>query len=110
MPNGFPPPAGKVATCHRYLTGHLDRLHHDTALNNGWPIATGAVEGACRHLIADRLEITGARWGLTGAEAILQLRALITNGDFEGYWTFHTAREHQRLYPAPGRQHYALTA
>ncbi|MEV6044131.1 ISKra4 family transposase [Streptomyces xanthochromogenes] len=83
-----------VTACARYLTGHLDRLHYDTTLTTGWPIATGAVEGACRHLIADRLDITGARWGLDGAEAVLQLRALITNGDFEDYWIFHTAREH----------------
>ncbi|MCI3245722.1 ISKra4 family transposase [Streptomyces spinosisporus] len=99
-----------VTTCHRYLTGHLDQLHYDTALAAGWPIATGAVEGACRHLIADRLDITGARWGLNGAEAVLQLRALITNGDFEDYWIFHTAREHQRLYPSPDQQNYSLTA
>lgn len=100
----------QVTTCHRYLTGHLDQLHYDTALAAGWPIATGAVEGACRHLIADRLDITGARWGLNGAEAILQLRALITNGDFEDYWNFHAAREHQRLYPSPDQQEYNLTA
>ncbi|MEU1600648.1 ISKra4 family transposase [Streptomyces sp. NPDC005708] len=106
------PPARSeaVTTCHRYLTGHLDQLHYDTALAAGWPIATGAVEGACRHLIADRLDITGARWGLDGAEAVLQLRALITNGDFEDYWTFHAAREHQRLYPSPDQQNYSLTA
>ncbi|MFI6339903.1 ISKra4 family transposase [Streptomyces sp. NPDC050535] len=99
-----------VTTCHRYLTGHLDQLHYDTVLAAGWPIATGAVEGACRHLIADRLDITGARWGLDGAEAVLRLRALITNGDFEDYWIFHTAREHQRLYPSPDQQNYSLTA
>ncbi|MFJ7967092.1 ISKra4 family transposase [Streptomyces sp. NPDC096324] len=99
-----------VTTCHRYLTGHLDQLHYDTALAAGWPIATGAVEGACRHLIADRLDFTGARWGLDGAEAVLRLRALITNGDFEDYWTFHTAREHQRFYPSPDQQNYSLTA
>ncbi len=99
-----------VTTCHRYLTGHLDQLHYDTALAAGWPIATGAVEAACRHLIADRLDITGARWGLHGAEAVLRLRALITNGDFEDYWIFHTARDHQRLYPSPDQQNYNLTA
>ncbi|MFI0243178.1 ISKra4 family transposase [Streptomyces sp. NPDC016845] len=99
-----------VATCSRYLAGHLDQLHYDTALKNGWPIATGAVEGACRHLIADRLDITGARWGLPGAEAVLRLRTLITNGDFEDYWTFHAAREHQRLYQSLDQQNYSLTA
>jgi hypothetical protein len=99
-----------VDACHRYLTGHLDQLRYDTALDNGWPIATGAVEGACRHLIADRLDITGARWGLAGAEAVLRLRTLVANGDLDAYWRFHSAREHQRLYPAPGRENYNLTA
>ncbi|MFF3142851.1 ISKra4 family transposase, partial [Streptomyces sp. NPDC057927] len=97
-----------VDACHLYLTGHLDQLRYDTALASGWPIATGAVEGACRHLIADRLDITGARWGLPGAEAVLQLRAIVSNGDLAPYWRFHTAREHKRLYL--NQQNYALTA
>ncbi|MFD1661611.1 ISKra4 family transposase [Streptomyces caeni] len=99
-----------VDVCHRYLVGHLDQLRYDTALDNGWPIATGAVEGACRHLIGDRLDITGARWGLLGAEAILRLRTLVSNGDFDAYWRFHLAREHERLYPAPKQGTYTLTA
>ena len=60
----------------------------------------GPTEGACRHLIGDRLDITGARWGPDGAEAILTLRAVLSNGDFDDYWRYHLAREHQRLYPA----------
>lgn len=99
-----------VDACHRYLTGHLDQLGYDTALDSGWPIATGAVEGACRHLIADRLDITGARWGLHGAEAVLRLRAVVANGDLDFYWHFHTAREHERLYPTPDQQDFNLTA
>ncbi|MET9520332.1 ISKra4 family transposase [Streptomyces sp. NPDC002994] len=99
-----------IAACHRYLTGHLDELHYDTALAAGWPIATGAVEGACRHLIGDRLNITGARWGLEGAEAVLRLRALTTSGNLDAYWTFHTEGEHQRLYPGPGQATYRLNA
>jgi hypothetical protein len=55
----------------------------------GWPIATGTVEGACRHLVKDRLELTGARWGLTGAEANLTLRSVLANGDFDAYWAHH---------------------
>ena len=85
-------------TCVRYLTSKQELLRYDQALAAGWPIATGVIEGACRHLIGDRLDITGARWGLDGAEAILTLRAVISNGDFEEYWPFHLAREHQRLY------------
>jgi hypothetical protein len=89
-----------------YLRDHDDYLRYDTALENGWPIATGVIEGACRHLIADRLDITGARWGLPGAEAILTLRALIDNGDFDDYWRFHLDREHQRVH----RDNYQLVA
>jgi hypothetical protein len=66
--------------------------------------------GACRHIIADRLDIGGARWGLDGAEAVLTLRAVISNGDFEEYWRFHLAREHQRLYPGTKQGKYALGA
>ncbi|MFD7836160.1 ISKra4 family transposase [Streptomyces sp. NPDC059761] len=99
-----------VDACHRYLTGHLDQLRYDTALDSGWPIATGAVEGACRHLIADRLDITGARWGLDGAEAVLRLRTVVANGDLDSYWRFHTAREYERLYPTPDQQDFNLTA
>ena len=68
--------------CVRYLTSKHDYLRYDQALAAGWPIATGVIEGACRHLIGDRLDITGARWGLQGAEAVLTLRAVIANGDY----------------------------
>jgi hypothetical protein len=85
--------------CVRYLTSKDEYLRYDQALAAGWPIATGVIEGACRHLIGDRLDITGARWGLPGAEAILTLRAVISNGDFDDYWRYHLTREHQRLYP-----------
>jgi hypothetical protein len=66
----------------------------------GWPIATGVIEGACRHIVTDRMDITGARWGLEGAEAILKLRALIASGDFGEYWPFHLRHEHQRIHQA----------
>ncbi len=94
--------------CVRYLTGKHELLRYDQALAAGWPIATGVIEGACRHLIGDRMDITGARWGLQGAEAILTLRAVISNGDFDDYWRFHLAREHQRLYPATTQSEYTL--
>ena len=95
--------------CVRYLSARHEHLCYDQALANGWPIATGVIEGACRHL-ADRLDIGGARWGLDGAEAVLTLRAVISNGDFEEYWPFHLEREHQRLYPGIKQGQYALGA
>ena len=96
--------------CARYLNARHEYLRYGQALAEGWPIATGVIEGACRHLIADRLDIGGARWGLDGAEAVLTLRAVISNGDFEEYWRFHLAREHQRLYPGTTHGQYALGA
>jgi hypothetical protein len=82
----------------RYLVNNAAYLDYATALANGWPIATGVIEGACRHLIKDRMDITGARWSVDGAEAVLKLRALISNGDFNAYWRTHLTREHQRVH------------
>lgn len=86
--------------CATYLTNKRDHLDYPTALREGWPIATGVIEGACRHLVKDRMDITGARWGLAGAEAVLTLRALRSNGDFDQYWTYHLQQEHQRIHQA----------
>jgi hypothetical protein len=94
-------PAGQrrnADTCANYLTSKRAHLDYPTALEAGWPIATGVIEGACRHLVKDRMDLTGARWGLPGAEAILKLRALRSNGDFDQYWAHHLAREQQRVH------------
>jgi hypothetical protein len=82
-----------------YLEAKATWLDYPTALAKGWPIATGVIEGACRHLVKDRMDITGARWGIQTAEAILKLRALHANGDFDDYWAWHLDREHERNYP-----------
>ena len=84
--------------CAKYLANKHAHLDYPTALRNGWPIATGVIEGACRHLVKDRMDLTGARWGLHGAEAILKLRALTSNDDFDSYWTYHLAQERQRVH------------
>jgi len=93
-----------------YLTRHRSRLGYPTALARGWPIATGVVEGACRHVVADRLDVTGARWGLAGAEAVLRLRALISNGDFQAYWRWHLDQEHQRIHRSRYKNNTVPTA
>jgi len=84
--------------CADYLLAKSPYLDYQTALTKGWPIATGVIEGACRHIVKDRLDITGARWGLEGAEAILKLRALRSNGDWTRYWPFHLAQERRRVH------------
>jgi hypothetical protein len=84
--------------CANYLMNKRRYLDYPTALERGWPIATGVIEGACRHLVKDRMDLTGARWGLEGAEAVLRLRALRSNGDFDDYWRFHLRRERERVH------------
>jgi hypothetical protein len=96
--------------CARYLDNKNGYLDYATALKKGWPIATGIIEGACRHIVKDRMDITGARWGLEGAEAILKLRAVIATGDFEAYWRFHLRREHERIHHARYRESLVLAA
>jgi hypothetical protein len=85
-----------VDQCADYLLKYKDYLRYDQYLAKGMPIATGVIEGTCRNLINDRLDITGARWGLTGAEAVLRLRSLRKSGDFEAYWAFHVEQEYRR--------------
>ena len=89
-------PVDKAA---HYLENNQPRLRYDQTLAQGLPIATGVIEGACRHLVKDRMDITGARWGLDRAEAILRLRSLKVSGDLDAYWGFHFRREHERNYP-----------
>jgi hypothetical protein len=91
--------------CVKYLLAKRDYLDYSGALANGWPIATGIIEGACRHLVKDGLDLTGARWGLDGAETILKLRAVRSNGDFDDYWNFHLAQERQRVHQSRYADH-----
>lgn len=87
---------GAVDECAAYLIKHRLFLCYGEALEKGWPIATGVIEGACRHLVRERLDCSGARWTVEGAEAILALRSLRLSGDFDEYWEFHLAQEHHR--------------
>jgi hypothetical protein len=89
-----------IDQCTTYLSNHVPYLNYPAYLAKGYPIATGVIEGACRYLVKDRMEITGARWGLEGGEAVLKLRALLINGDFEAYWAFHETQEYHRNHQA----------
>jgi hypothetical protein len=85
-----------VDSCAGYLINNRKFLHYDQYLAAGYPIATGVIEGACRYLVKDRMDITGARWSLTGADAVLKLRSLLASDDFDEYWEFHLRQEYQR--------------
>jgi hypothetical protein len=88
----------RVEATATYLTNNTRHMHYDRALAEGLPIATGVIEGACRYLVQDRMGRTGAVWSAAGAEAVLRLRALRTSGDFDDYWQFHLAKEHERTH------------
>lgn len=89
--------------CADYIENHKAYLRYDQCLEAGFPIATGVIEGACRHLVRDRMELTGARWSLVGAEAILRLRSLKASHDLDAYWLHHEKMERARNHEI----HYA---
>lgn len=89
-----------IDTCADYLLTNRPYLDYADYLAAGLPIATGVIEGACRYLVKDRMDRTGARWSLQGAEAVLQLRALRSSHDFDEYWAFHEEQEYQRNHVA----------
>jgi len=91
-------PKKTAETCASYLTNNKQYLDYKTYLLQGYPIGTGVIEGTCRYLIKDRMDITGARWSIDGAEAILKLRSIAKSNDFEEYWNFHLTQEFERNY------------
>jgi hypothetical protein len=86
----------KVST---YLEANLERMHYDEYLRAGYPIATGVVEGACRHLVKDRMERAGMHWTLHGAQAMLDVRSIYVSGLWEEYQRYRIAADTARLYP-----------
>jgi hypothetical protein len=86
---------------------HRPSRRDDEYLARGWPMGTGGIEGACGHLVQERLEPSGRRWTNAGAQAVLDLRAVRLNGHGDGSWPFHRQQPHQRLYdtaaPVPAR-------
>jgi len=89
-----------VDRCAKYLRNHKRYLDYPRYLAAGLPIGTGVIEGTVRHLVKDRMLLTGARWRLPGGEAVLRLRALRASQDFDEYWHFHEAQEHERNHRA----------
>jgi hypothetical protein len=88
----------KTAT---YFRRNLPYMAYDTYLKRGWPIASGVIEGACRHFVKDRCELSGMRWTQTGVENLLRLRAVAENGDWDRYHLFRKRQRHTRLYNQP---------
>jgi hypothetical protein len=84
-----------------YLRRNRDYMNYAIYLRRGWPIGTGVIEGVCRHVVKDRMELSGMRWTVAGADALLALRAVNENGDWEEFHAFRRARCHEELYGTP---------
>lgn len=83
-----------------YFERNLPYMDYPTYLKQGWPIASGVIEGACRHFVKDRCELSGMRWEQAGVENLLRLRAVAENDDWDDYHHFRKRQRHQRLYQA----------
>jgi hypothetical protein len=85
------------------VIGYLERnrcyMHYNEYLAAGYPIGSGVAEGACRHLVKDRMELTGMRWRTEGAQAMLDLRAVYLNNDWDAFQKHRIKQERRRLYP-----------
>ncbi len=88
----------KVEKACSYLENHADRMKYHEYLANGYPIASGVIEGACRYVVKDRMERTGMRWVMSGAEAMLNLRCITLNGDWQAFMSFHIDKVQQQRY------------
>jgi hypothetical protein len=88
----------RLAEIHGYFDRHRDRIHYDRYLAAGDPIASGVIEGACRHVVKDRMERAGMHWTLPGAQALLHLRCVALNDEWEPFINHHIQSETARLY------------
>ena len=75
------------------------RMRYDEYLRAGYPIASGVIEGACRHVIKDRMEQGGMRWTLAGAEAMLNVRSVSASREWDDFGTWRQAEEASRVHP-----------
>ena len=90
-----------LTTVVNYLRRNQPYMHYQQYLAQGWPIGTGVIEGACRHLVKDRFEQSGMRWSLAGAEVMLRLRSVSLNGDWADFQSFRRQQAHVTRYASP---------
>jgi hypothetical protein len=89
----------EVTTTCNYFENNAQRMRYDEYLKSGYPIASGVIEGACRHVIKDRMEQGGMRWTLAGAEAMLNVRSVCASTAWEDFGTWRQAKEASRVHP-----------
>ena len=88
-----------VTTTCNYFATNVQRMRYDEYLQAGYPIASGVIEGACRHVIKDRMEQGGMRWTLEGAKAMLNVRSVLASTELEKFNSWRSAEEAKRVHP-----------
>lgn len=83
-----------------YFDNHRHMMAYDEYLEKGYPIATGVIEGACGSFVKDRTDCSGMHWTKAGVQAVLDLRAVKKNKDWDTFWVYHIRHEYERLYGA----------
>ena len=91
--------AETIASTITYFSNNRHRMRYDECLREGYPIASGVIEGACRHVVGDRLDRTGTRWTVEGAVSMLATRTTYLSDDWNDYQQFRIIREQTRLHP-----------
>lgn len=81
-----------------YLENNRAHMKYDEYLAAGYPIGSGVIEGACRHVVKDRMELSGMRWTVEGAQAMLYLRSIYLNGDWKEFDQHRIQTEQNTLY------------
>ena len=89
----------EIATVCGYFENNVHRMRYNEYLREGYPIATGVIEGACRHLVKDRMERSGMRWRLDGAQAMLNVRAIWQSSYWDKFQAYRIKHEQKRLHP-----------
>jgi hypothetical protein len=92
---------GAVETICQYFENNRQRMRYDHYLAEGYPIASGVIEGACRHVVKDRMERTGMNWVVAGAQAMLGLRSVYASGQWDDFVDSYCATQTTRVHPPP---------
>jgi hypothetical protein len=88
----------EMTTVCNYLENNAKRMRYHEYLQAGYPIASGVIEGACRHIIKDRMEQGGMRWTLPGAEAMLNVRAVCASSEWAAFHSWRQSENRQTTH------------
>jgi hypothetical protein len=93
------PALKEVTTTCNYFENNAHRMRYDEYLKAGYPIASGVIEGACRHVIKDRMEHGGMRWTVEGAQGMLNVRSVCASSEWDNFSSWRQAEQAKCVHP-----------